>query len=154
LAIGEASAWYMHSPVALPKIKQELPNIKLIIMLRNPVELVRSLHSDMVWICFDNEPDFERAWQLQEERRAGRHVPKLCQATSFLQYRDIGLLSRHVRRLLDLFPREQVRFYLLDDLKESSNRVYHDALNFLGVPDDGRSAFPRVNASKRNRLQK
>jgi Sulfotransferase domain len=153
LAIGEASAWYLHSSVALPTVKREFPDVKLIVMLRNPVEMVRSLHSDLVWICFDNEPDFERAWSLQKERLTGRHVPALCQVPWFLQYREVGRLSCHVRRLLELFPREQVRFYLLDDLKESAVGVYQDALTFLGLPNDGRKSFPRVNSSKRNRLQ-
>jgi hypothetical protein len=153
LAVGEASAWYLHSSVALPKVKCEFPDIKLIVMLRNPVELVRSLHSDLVWICFENEPDFERAWSLQQERRNARHVPALCQVPWFLQYREVGCLSRPVRRLLEIFPREQVRFYLLDDLKDSASGVYQDALSFLGLPNDGRNSFPRVNASKRNRLQ-
>lgn len=153
LAIGEASPCYLHSAVALPQIARELPGIKLIIMLRNPVEMIRSLHSDMVWICFENETDFERAWSLQDERQAGRAIPALCQVPWFLQYRQFGQLSRHVRRMLQLFPRDQVRFYLLDDLKESASRVYHDALTFLDLPIDGRNEFPRVNAGKRNRLQ-
>jgi Sulfotransferase domain len=153
LAIGEASAWYLHSTVALPKVARELPDTKLIVMLRNPVDLLCSLHSDMVWICFENEPDFERAWSLQCERQAGRRVPTLCQVPWFLQYREVGRLSRHVRRLLEQFPREQVRFYLLDDLKDSAGRLYQDVLTFLRLPDDGRNAFPKVNASKRNRLQ-
>jgi hypothetical protein len=154
LAIGEASAWYLHSWVALPKIARELPDIKLIVMLRNPAELVLSLHSDLVWICFESELDFEQAWSLQSERKAGRQVPKLCQVPWFLQYREVGQLSQHVRRLLKLVPREQIRFYLLDDLKTSAARVYQDALTFLELPDDGRTEFPRVNQSKRNRLQR
>jgi hypothetical protein len=154
LAIGDASAWYMHSAVALPRIAKELPGTKFIIMLRNPVELVRSLHSDMVWICFEDEPDFEKAWLLQEERKAGRRVPKLCQVPAMLQYLAVGRLSQHVRRLLALFPRDQIRIYLLDDLKVSASRVYQDALAFLGLPHDGRNQFPRANPSKRNRLQR
>jgi hypothetical protein len=154
LAIGEASAWYLHSWVALPRVARELPDTKLIVMLRNPAELVLSLHSDLVWICFESELDFEQAWSLQPERKAGRQVPKLCQVPWFLQYREVGQLSQHVRRLLKLFPREQIRFYLLDDLKTSASRVYQNALTFLGLPDDGRMDFPRVNQSKRNRLQR
>jgi hypothetical protein len=154
LAIGEASAWYLHSWVALPRVARELPDTKLIIMLRNPAELVLSLHSDLVWICFESELDFEQAWSLQSDRKAGRRVPTLCQVPWFLQYREVGQLSQHVGRMLKLFPREQVRFYLLDDLKDSAARVYQDALTFLGLPNDGRTEFPRVNASKRNRLQR
>src|SRR3954453_10062348 len=142
LAMGEASAWYLHSSVALPRVARELPEPKLIVLLRNPAELVRSLHSDLVWICFENETDFEQAWSLQEERKAGRRVPALCQVPWFLQYREVGRLSQHVRRLLEFFPRDQVRFYLLDDMKKSPLRVYQDVLTFLELPDDGRTHFP------------
>src|SRR5262249_2501350 len=121
--------------------------------LRQPVEMLRSLHSDMVWICFEDEPDFEKAWALQDERQSGQRVPRLCQVPWFLQYREVGRLAHHVTRLLNHFPREQVRFFLLDDLKESSERVYREALDFIGLSTDGRGTFPRANASKRNRLQ-
>lgn len=151
LAIGEASAWYLHSAVALPRIQQELPDVKLIVMLRNPVEMLRSLHSDMVWICFEDEPDFQAAWHLQEQRRSGERISRLCQVPWFLQYREIGRLAKHVQRLLALFPREQVKFFLLDDLQHTPQRVYLEALQFLELPNDGRQEFPRVNAGKRNR---
>src|SRR6188508_2730201 len=42
-AIGEASAWYLHSSVALPQIAREFPEVKLIVMLRQPAEMLRSL---------------------------------------------------------------------------------------------------------------
>ena len=153
VAIGEASACYMHSAVALPRIAQELPEIKLIIMLRNPAEMLRSFHSDMVWICFEDEPDFERAWQLQDQRRNGLHISRLCQVPWFLQYREMGKLASHVQRLLEIIPRKQVQFFLQDDLKVAPQRVYQEALTFLGLSDDGRREFPRVNVSKHNRMQ-
>lgn len=150
-AVGEASAWYLHSVEALPRIKEEVPDVKLVVMLRNPVEMLRSLHSDLVWICFEDEPDFERAWVLQNERLLGRRIPKLCQVPWFLQYREIGMLAQQARRLLTLFAREQVKFILLDDLKHSPLQVYQQTLAFLGVSNDGRGDFPRANVSKRNR---
>jgi hypothetical protein len=151
LAIGEASVWYMHSAHALERVKAEHPDIKLLILLRNPVEFVRSLHSDMVWICFEDQTDFEMAWALSSERRAGRRVPKLCQVPWFLDYQRCGQLGRHVERLLQVFPREQVKFILLDDLQQSPQRVYEETLAFLGLESDGRTDFPRFNASKQNR---
>jgi hypothetical protein len=151
-AVGEASVWYMHSKVALKRVREELPNARLIVILRQPIDFLRSLHSDMVWICFDDEPDFEKAWDLQEERRAGHRIPSLCQVPWFLDYRTLGQLSVHMSRLLQLFPREQVKIMLFDDFKASPQRVYENVLEFLQLPSDGRNEFPRVNASKRNRL--
>lgn len=152
-AVGEASAWYLHSAVALPQVVDDFPDIRLIVMLRQPAEMLRSLHSDLCWICFEDEPDFEKAWALQAERQAGRRVPRLCQVPWFLQYRELGRLAKYTRRLLSLISPERVRIYLLDDLKDSPDNVYQDVLEFLGLESDGRTEFPRVNSSKRNRLQ-
>src|SRR4051794_4338919 len=48
-AIGEASVWYMHSSDALQRIKAEMPQVRLVVMLRQPIDFLRSLHSDLVW---------------------------------------------------------------------------------------------------------
>lgn len=152
-AVGEASASYLHSTDALPRIRRELPDTKLLVMLRQPAEMLTALHSDLVWICFEDEPDFERAWGLQAERQAGRSLSRLCQVPWFLQYRQLGQLGRQARRLLEIFPREQVQFFLRDDLQDSPEQVYHQALEFIGVAPDGRGEFPAAHAGKRNRLQ-
>jgi hypothetical protein len=151
-AIGEASVWYMHSSVAMARVKEEIPNARLVLMLRHPIDLIRSLHSDLLWICFETEQNLEKAWDLQDERRAGRGIPRLCQVPWFLDYRYIGQLGQHMTRLLKLFPLEQTKIFLFDDLKESPKRVYEEVLSFLGLPSDGRNEFPKVNAGKRNRL--
>jgi len=123
-------------------------------MLRSPVEMLRSLHSDLVWISFEDEPDFERAWALRAERRMGRRVPSLCQVPWFLDYERVGQLGEHVQRMLRVFPRgEQVKIMLLDDLRDSPQRVYEETLSFLGVPSDGRCEFPRFNVGRQNRFQ-
>ena len=151
-AVGEASVLYLHSSVALRRVHDEWPDMRLIIILRHPVDFLRSLHSDLVWVCFEDEPDFPRAWAMQDERRAGRCIPRLCQVPWLLDYRSLGQFSRHVARMLELFPREQIKLMLFDDLQESPQRVYTEVLEFLGVPPDDREAFPRVNAGKRSRL--
>jgi len=153
LAVGEASAWYLHSAVAIGNLLAYNPAVKLIVMLRNPVEMLPSLHSDLCWVCFEDEPDFEAAWNLQGERRAGRCVPRLCQVPWFLDYRLVGSLGSHVRRLLQIVPRSQVKFILFDDLCSSPRAVWEEVLQFLELPPDGRVDFPQVNSSKRNRSQ-
>jgi len=151
--VGEASAWYLHSQVAIPQLLEHRPDVKLIVMLRQPVELLRSLHSDLCWVCFEDESDFETAWSLQAERRDGKRIPKLCQVPWFLQYRDVGSLGAHVERLFQYVQPEQVKLILFDDFCKSTQQVYEDVLSFLDIPQDGRTAFPRVNVSKRNRSQ-
>jgi hypothetical protein len=47
---------------------------------------------------------------------------------------------------LTVFPRQQVKIYLFDDLVADSRAVYEDILAFIGVSSDGRTNFPPVNA--------
>jgi len=148
---GEASAWYLHSSVAIPRLLAHRPDVKLIVMLRQPADLLRSLHSDLCWVCFEDEPDLEKAWELQAERRCGSRVPRLCQVPWFLQYQSVGCLGAHVQRLLQHVSRDQVKLVLFDDFCASTAQVYGEVLSFLNLRHDGRTEFPRVNASKRNR---
>jgi len=56
-----------------------------------------------------------------------------------------------VRRVMEVVPREQLKVLVFDDLRADTGAVYRDTLEFLGVPDDGRSEFPRVNENKVHR---
>jgi hypothetical protein len=148
---GEASAWYLHSSVAIAQLLRQRPDVKLIVMLRQPIELLASLHSDLCWVCFEDESDFEKAWELQEYRQTGQRIPKLCQVPWFLQYRCVARLGEHVERLLRQVSREQVKFVVFDDFRVSPRQVYEEVLGFLDLAPDGRTEFPRLNASKRSR---
>jgi hypothetical protein len=70
---------------------------------------------------------------------------------SFLQYGEVGKLGAQLRRVYAIVPREQVKVIVFDDLKADAGAVYRDALEFLGVPDDGRGDFPRINENKVHR---
>src|SRR5688572_26342484 len=74
VAVGEASVFYLMSDIAIPNIEAFNPNARHVVMLRNPVELVQSLHEQLLGTLHEDEPDFETAWRLQETRRAGRRI--------------------------------------------------------------------------------
>ena len=155
IAVGEGSVSYLRSSVAIGNIKEFNPRARLIVMLRNPIDMLYSGHSHRVRNREETESDFEAAWRLQaqgdyqcppEEGRVrwGRRNP---------QYRQIGRLGYYVEELLDVFPRTQVHFVLFDDFTASTKQSYEDVLAFLGVPSDGRTLFPRVNTSRRYRWE-
>jgi hypothetical protein len=152
LAVGEASVSYLYSSVAIRNIHQFNRDAKIIAMLRNPVDLVYSLHSQLVYTCHEDEKDFQKAWKLQAERRNGNRVPKHFHKAVYLQYAQVGRLGVQVERLLTIFPLEQVKLILLDDFIANPQAVYEDIISFLEVPSDGRSIFPRINENKRPRM--
>lgn len=151
LAAGEASVWYLYSRDAARNIRAFDPGARAIVMVRNPVELVPSLHSQLRYMLDEDEPDVETAWRLQEARRRGERVPATARVPAFLQYFEVGRLGAQLERAYESFPREQVKVIVFDDLRQDAAAVYRETLAFLGVPDDGRTTFPRVNENKVHR---
>ncbi len=150
-AIGEASVWYLYSKNALGNIKRFNPNAKIIVMFRNPIDFVQSLHAHLLFSFIEDRTDIEEAWALQEERRNGRSIPNRSFAPEFLQYREAANFGDQLERLLTIFPREQVMCVIYDDFVQNPRRVFLEVLNFLGVPDDGRKDFPKINQRKTHR---
>jgi hypothetical protein len=150
-AVGEASVWYLYSQRAVPAILEFSPNARIVVMVRNPVDLVPSLHSQLRYSLDEDEPDVRRAWELQSDRAAGRNVPSTCRVPAFLQYKAAASLGEQLERLYRHAAPEQVEVIVFDDLRSDARAVYTRTLDFLGVEDDGRSTFPRVNANKAHR---
>jgi hypothetical protein len=96
----------------------------------------------------EDEPDPEAAWRLQEPRARGERLPPTVRVPAFLQYGAAASLGAQLRRVYEHIPRERVKVLVFDDLRADTGAVYREALAFLGVPDDGRSEFPRVNENK------
>jgi uncharacterized protein with GYD domain len=67
LAIGEASVWYLYSTTAARNIAAFDPAMRVIVMVRNPVELVPSLHSQLRYMLDEDEPDPERLLEVNAE---------------------------------------------------------------------------------------
>lgn len=151
--LGEASAGYLYSTEALPNIRRFCPSAKLIIMLRDPIEMLQSLHAQFVFDCDEDVENFERAWNLQPARREGRDIPPGCRSRAWLQYLEVGQLGRQVERAHALFPRENILHILLEEFAQDPKRVYGDVLQFLDQPDDGRTEFPAFNQSKKHRFR-
>lgn len=148
LAVGEGSVWYLHSKVAVPKILEFNPDARFIVMLRNPADLAYSMHAQFLFNYNEDEPDFAKAWALQDDRLAGRNLPPEVKEARLLQYREIGRLGEQVQRLFETVPRERVLCILFEDFTKSTREVYKSVLDFLEVPDDGRTEFPRINLTK------
>ena len=152
-AVGEASVWYLYSADAARDIAAFDPGARVVVMLRNPVELVPSLHSQLLYMLDEDEPDPARAWELQEARRRGERVPSHARVPEFLQYGEAARLGAQLARVYEALPPEQVLVLVFDDLREDTGAVYRRTLDFLGLPDEGRVDFPRVNENKVHRAE-
>lgn len=152
-AVGEASVFYLLSDVAVPNIMGRVPSARIIVMLRNPVELAQSMHAQALSSRDETETRFDVAWNLRDARRQGRHIPRNCRQVKALLYDELASLGGQLQRLLQVVPRDQVQWWFHDDFAADPGRVYREVLAFLDVPDDGRTVFPKVNVRKKARLQ-
>ncbi len=151
LAAGEASPFYLFSQVAFQNMFDYDRGAQVILILRQPVEFIESYHRLNLSLLREDEPDLGKAWDLQAERRAGRRVPKSARQAELLLYGDLGQFGRYVEKLFAIFPRQQVKIFLFDDLRTDPRAVYEQTLDFIGVPSDGRREFPQINANFENK---
>ena len=147
---GEASTAYLFSEAAVPAILEWNPAAIIIVLVRDPLDMVLSHHSQKVHNFEENELDFATAWRLSGERARGRKVAADCRAPKYLDYRAIGRLGEQLQRLKTLVPESQLHAIVFDDLRADPGAVYRGTLAFLGVAADGKNAFPVVNARKTN----
>ena len=153
LGIGEASPFYLFSDVAFERMYAALPNAKIIVSLRNPVDFVHSYHRLNLTLLREDETDLQKAWSLQEKRMRGEALPTNLREPELLMYGELGKFSQYVEKLFAIYPREQIKVVLLDDLKADTKAFYEDLLVFLEIPSDGREEFPQVNANFENKSQ-
>lgn len=146
--LAEGTVWYLYSQVAVEKILKFNPEARFVVMLRNPVDLSYSLHSQLLYGGDEDVEDFEQAWRLQEPRAEGQRLPRFCRDPKSLQYREVASLGAQVERLLSQVGRDRVRFLVFDDFIRDPGAAYREVLEFVGLEDDGRAEFPRVNENK------
>lgn len=151
--VGEGTIGYLYDEQALERILKVRPDARFVVMVRNPLDMVRSFHQRLLFLLEEDESDFERAWRLQEERRAGRRLPPLATDPRILLYGEVGRLGAQLERLLAKVPREAVHVVVFDDFRRDPGAAYRGVLRFLGVEDDGRTEFRARQAGQHYRFR-
>lgn len=159
---GEASVWYLWSRTCARELYEFDPESRIVIMLRDPVEVMYSQHSQAIVNALGDEDilDFEQALAAEPDRAAGRRIPRHCTFADGLRYRAIADFAPQVRRYFDVFGRDRVHIIIFDDFRADTAGVYRDLLRFLEVDDAFEPAIEVVNANqvvgshKVRRLQK
>ncbi len=129
----DGSVWHLYSKEAAANIHDFAPDAKILIMLRQPVDMMWSLHGWYLYAAADDIVDFGEALAAQEDRRAGRRIPSDTVSAQTLQYTDVVTFSTQVQRYLDRFDRKQVKIVLFDDFVRDTPGVYAEILTFFDV---------------------
>jgi hypothetical protein len=150
--IGEASITYLVSTEAAEEIKAFSPDAKILIMLRKPVDMMHSMHSQALYTQVEDVSDFESALSLEAERKNGGMVPRKTTILNFLFYKEFARYSEQVRRYYSVFGRDNVHIILYDDFRKNAGSVYKELLDFLCIDSTFRpKRFAVINANKKRK---
>ena len=152
-AAGEGSVSYLYLPGVIERINQLNPAAKFVVLIRNPLSMLPSYHQRMRFLLQEDQPDFKKAWDLQEPRHNGQHVPRRCLDWRLLMYSHVAMFGVQVERLINLVGRERSHVIVFDDFKADNRATYLRLLEFLGVEDDGQTEFERRFASQMYRYE-
>jgi Sulfotransferase domain len=147
----EASGYYMYHPFALERIAHHLPQVKLVVMLRDPVERAYSAYKHEYSRGYEWE-SFEKALELEDDRLIGE-IERMRADVSYESfphrhhsYRHRGLYADQLQRAFELFPRDQVHVIDSEMFFGKPALEYQRLLAFLGLRPFELTAFARHNA--------
>ena len=144
----DASVGYLVSERAAVEIASFSPDCRIIAILRDPIDMMHSLHSELLFQGDEDVADFGTALELEEVRRRGEHIPESCQSVWALFYRAVAHYSAQLTRYIDAVGRERVHVVVFDDFKAGVEESYRQILEFLDIDPMFRPEFPVVNANK------
>ncbi|HZX13259.1 MAG TPA: sulfotransferase domain-containing protein [Thermodesulfobacteriota bacterium] len=152
--VGEASTWYLYSKRAAYEIKEFNPSASIIIMLRNPVDMIYSVHSQALYNGDEDIDDFKTALDAEPDRKSGLRLPKrVVVPVERFFYREVGQYTEQVKRYSDVFGSGNVLVIIFDDFKANTAKIYKETLRFLGVNEDFQPVFEIINSNKRARTK-
>jgi hypothetical protein len=150
--VGEASAWYLYSETAAREIHDAAPDSRIVVMLRNPIDVMHAQHGQLLYSRQEDIADFAAALDAEPDRLRGRRLPPGPIRRENLYYRRMVRFAEQLERYLDVFGRERVHVIVHDDLQADTPGEYRRLLAFLGVDPDVEVDFSRRNERKRIRF--
>ncbi|UNX55585.1 sulfotransferase [Georgenia sp. TF02-10] len=151
LVTGEASPYYVFHPLAAERIAREVPDARVIVLLRDPVERAFSAHKQETWRGFETL-SFEEALAAEPDRLAGEVERMVADpayqsfAHQHYAYVGRGRYAAQLTRMFDAVGRDQVLVLDADDFFADPQQYWSEVLAHVGLRDVPLEAAPKANA--------
>lgn len=146
--IGETTPSYLYSDNALKEIKEFSPKAKILISLREPVEMLKSLHSQYLFNGEEIIKDFKEAMNSKDNKNRLKKRSSYSTFKEPFYYKDKINYYKYVKRYIDVFGKNNVLIILYDDLKNDTKNTYKTILRFLEVDYGFEPNFKIKNPNK------
>jgi hypothetical protein len=151
----ESSPYYLYHPHAIGRIARDLPGVRLIVLVRDPVARAHSQHAHELARGFESEPSFGRALALEPARLRGQtermHADPRYRSFAHQHhaYRARGEYARYLEAVGRYLPPDRMLVLESAHLFTCPEALYERVLDFLGLPHLGYPDFARHNARPR-----
>ena len=153
LLTGEASPYYIFHPRVAERVYDLFPQIKIILLLRNPIERAISHYYYYVKIGCENL-SLEAAIAAEPQRLAGE-IEKLIANETYYSYNhqhhaylSRGIYADQLSNWLKFFPKEQMLILKSEDLYTNPAATFNTTLEFLNLPPHQLENYEKYNAGE------
>jgi len=151
--VGEATTSYIYHPNAPQLVKELMPDVKIIAVLRNPIDRAYSQYHHE-FRKRREQLTFEEAIDMEPRRLDGEYEKIIADKYYHSEerhdhsYLDRGKYAEQLDRWFQYFSRERFLILKSEDLFQNPAPIYKKVLDFLGLPDYQGICFEKLNAGK------
>jgi hypothetical protein len=138
---GEATPFYLYDRGAHDRIRKAIPDVRLVLLLRDPVDRAHSNWTHLWNAGLEAEADFLAACRAEEHRRAVGWA-------DFWHYVNLGRYGEQLEHLYRRFDREQVLVLRYRELKDDPAATLDRVCAFLGVRTGLLTEIPAENVNR------
>lgn len=129
-AVGIRRTSYLHKPECPERIHRHIPSVRLIAILRDPVERAVSAYYHNARMGFAPIRPVNKGLL---EIINGKHLEKYPRVVEIIEF---GFYHKHLSRYLDYYSREQMLIMLYDDIKKRPLASLKEVFRFLGIDEE------------------
>jgi len=134
-AIGEASTYYLFSDTAPASIKKHIPDVKLIAILRNPIDRAYSQYVYWKREGKEKENTFEDVVKKEKD---------LIASGSKGEYLSRGMYSNQLENYFKLFEKDQIKTFKFETLCKKPKDMAREVFEFLNIDDSFEVDFSKT----------
>ena len=157
--IGDARNQHLYLPYVAKRIHQVNSNAKLLVMIRNPIDRAFSYwrhvcYHQRLTLSFEELVDddygrIKKSRRTEQNDEISKSTKRLLSGSrdrvhsSGLAVLDMGYYYEQIQRYLNLFPRDNLKVILLEDLSAQPEEIMNDLIDYLGL-DSSRNKFTHL----------
>jgi len=152
--VGERCADYILCDFSASRLKKYVPDAKILLIIRNPIDVMFSIHSKMYLVeTIENISNFEDALNA-EAKRLEENIQFPDKNPPQILYRTVVKYTKQLSRYYKEFGKENVKVVIFDEITKHPEEIYKEIFEFLKVDSSFIPDFQAVNQNRhpRNRL--